>query len=341
MPENLTAAARFGRPEIIVGPAVERHVPVLEREVCRALVPALASDHVGAGGVFVDATCGMAGHTRAVLACTRPRLVVGFDRDPVALSIAGDNLADLGVEIRLLDAPFSEIAERLREQGIVEVAAILADIGVSSLQLDDGARGFSWREDAPLDMRMDPRHGSGVADVIAALDVGELARILREYGDEPDARRIAQAIVKARPRTTFALAELVGTAMSAPARRKLGMRIHPATRTFQALRIHVNDELGELDRLLADAPELLGVGGRLAVISFHSLEDRRVKRRFAELSSPPPMPAHVPLRADELPLPRFRVPDGFARGVTASPTEIENNPRSRSARLRVLERVQA
>ncbi|MBC8067873.1 MAG: 16S rRNA (cytosine(1402)-N(4))-methyltransferase RsmH [Deltaproteobacteria bacterium] len=330
-----------GRPEIIVASAVERHVPVLEREVCRALVPALTSDAAGAGGVFVDATCGMAGHTRVVIACTRPRLVIGFDRDPVALSIAQGNLDGVGVEVRLVDAPFSSIAVRLREQGITEVAAILADIGVSSLQLDDFSRGFSWREDAPLDMRMDPRHGQGVAELLAVIDVAELTRILREYGDEPEAQRIARAIVAARPRTTFALAELVGSAMSAPARRKLGMRIHPATRTFQALRIHVNDELGELDRLLADAPELLAIGGRLAIISFHSLEDRRVKRRFAELSSPPAMPAHVPLRADELPQPRFRLPEGFARGVIANDTEIENNPRARSARLRVLERTHA
>ncbi len=320
----------------IVGPSFARHVPVLEREVCRALAPALAD--VGAG-VLVDATCGMAGHTRALLACTRPRLVIGFDRDPVALAIAREHLADAPCEVRLVDAPFSSLAEQLRAQGIDEVAAILADLGVSSLQLDEGPRGFSWREDAPLDMRMDPRHGLSAADVIAAIDVAELARILRDYGDEPEAQRIAKAIVKARPRTTFALAELVGAAMSAPARRKLGMRIHPATRTFQALRIHVNDELGELDRLLADAPELLGLGGRLAVISFHSLEDRRVKRRFAQLASPPHVPTHVPLRADELPRPHFIVPEGWSRGATAADDEIANNPRARSARLRVLERV--
>lgn len=321
---------------MIVGPSVARHVPVLEREVCRALAPAIAK---GGAGVLVDATCGMGGHTRALLGCTRPKLVVGFDRDPVALAIARENLADAPCEVRLVDAPFSRITDELHALGIDEAAAILADIGVSSVQLDDGARGFSWREDAPLDMRMDPRHGLSAADVIAAIDVAELARILRDYGEEPEAQRIAKAIVKARPRTTRALAELVGAAMSAPARRKLGMRIHPATRTFQALRIHVNDELGELDRLLADAPRLLAHGGRLAVISFHSLEDRRVKRRFAELSSPPKIPSAVPLRADELPSPDYVVPEGWARGATAQDDEIEHNPRARSARLRLLERA--
>jgi len=322
-----------------VGALPDAHVPVLAREVSRALAPALGDLEGAPRGVLVDATCGLAGHVRAVLAHARPQRIVGFDRDPDALTLARDALRDAPCPVDLVDAPFSELAHRLTELGIAEVHAVLADLGVSSLQLDRGERGFSWRVDAALDMRMDPRHGSSAADVIASIDPGQLARILREYGEEPDASRIARAIVAAKPRTTQQLADVVVRAMSAPQRRKLGTRIHPATRTFQALRIHVNDELGELDRLLADAPELLAVGGRLAVISFHSLEDRRVKQRVAELTRPPRLPPHLPLREHELPRPRFAVPEGFARGATAEPDEIATNPRSRSARLRVVERI--
>ncbi|HET6585158.1 MAG TPA: 16S rRNA (cytosine(1402)-N(4))-methyltransferase RsmH [Nannocystaceae bacterium] len=321
--------------------APDAHAPVLAREVSRALAPALGHADGGSRGVLVDATCGLGGHVRAVLGHARPRLVVGFDRDPDALALARAALADAPCPIELVDAPFSELVPRLAALDVVEVDAVLADLGVSSLQLDRGARGFSWRADAALDMRMDPRRGAAAADVLAGIDAAELTKILRDYGEEPDASRIARAIVAARPRTTVELAEVVTQAMSAPQRRKLGLRIHPATRTFQALRIHVNDELGELDRLLADAPELLAVGGRLAVISFHSLEDRRVKRRVQELTRPPRVPAHVPLREHELPRPRFAVPEGFARGVTAQPDEIAANPRSRSARLRVVERIAA
>ena len=206
------------------------------------------------------------------------------------------------------------------------------------MQLDQAQRGFSFRGDGPLDMRMDPTQGRTAAELLAEIDEASLTRILREYGEEPEARRIAAAVVAARPTTTGALAEVVSAAVSGRQRRKLGTRIHPATRTFQALRIEVNDELRQLDRFLEDAPSLLVVGGRLAVITFHSLEDRRVKRRFRALGQPAAPPAHVPLRADELPAPRFVVPRAFSGGVTAGPEEIESNPRARSARLRVLER---
>jgi 16S rRNA (cytosine1402-N4)-methyltransferase len=320
-------------------PSRPAHESVLAREVSRALAPALGTPDGGPRGVLVDATVGLGGHVRAVVAHARPRMVVGFDRDPDALALARASLSEIPCPVELVGAPFSKLVTQLAELGIREADAVLADLGVSSLQLDRGERGFSWRADAALDMRMDPHHGLSAADAIAAMDAGELARILREYGEEPDAMRIARAIVAARPTTTYALADVVTAAMSAPQRRKLGTRIHPATRTFQALRIHVNDELGELDRLLADAPELLAVGGRLAVISFHSLEDRRVKQRVAALTRPPHVPAHVPLRQHELPRPRFAVPEGFARGVTAEPDEIAANPRSRSARLRVVERI--
>ncbi len=330
-----------------MGEATE-HVSVLVREVCRALTPVFS--RTGAG-VLVDATVGLGGHVLALLesiahaACAPPRLVVGFDRDPDALAIARTRLgaAAGGSALVLVDGPFSSLAARLDEvlaaHSGAEVVAVLADLGVSSLQLDRGTRGFSWRVDAPLDMRMDPRRGRSAADVLADIDGAALARILRELGEEPEAGRIAAAIVRARPRTTTALAEVVAAAMSAPARRKLGVRVHPATRTFQALRIHVNDELGELDALLAAAPGRLAPGGRLGIISFHSLEDRRVKQRFATLSSPPPMPAHVPLREHERPRPAFAIPPEFRGGVTAADDELADNPRARSARLRVLERV--
>jgi len=230
------------------------------------------------------------------------------------------------------------MATALADLGIETVAAILADLGASSLQFDIAARGFSFRGDGPLDMRMDPTHGETAAQLLATIAVPALARLLRDHGDEPDAERIADAIVTARPTSTTRLADVVTQAMSARERRKLGRRIHPATRTFQALRIAVNDELGQLDRLLADAPDLLGVGGRLALISFHSLEDRRIKRRMRQLSSAPAMPARVPLRAEELPRPKFTVPRGYAHGICPTAAETTTNPRSRSARLRVIER---
>jgi 16S rRNA (cytosine1402-N4)-methyltransferase len=311
---------------------------VLVREVCRALVPALGEPD----GVLVDATCGLAGHLIALVEAGRPARAFAFDRDPDARALARQRLDEAGAHaVTLVDAPFSSMAERLRDAGVARVSAILADLGVSSLQLDRGARGFSWRVDAPLDMRMDPTHGHSAAEILATIDAGALTRILRDLGEEPDAARIAKAVVAARPTTTSALAEVVSQAMSAPQRRKIGLRIHPATRTFQALRLYVNDELGELDRLLADAPALLAPGGRLGIISFHSLEDRRVKQRFAELSRPPPVPAHVPMRADELPRAKFALPPEFAKGVTAAPDELADNPRARSARLRVLERIEA
>lgn len=314
-------------------------MPVLEREVCRALGPALTAPP----GILVDATCGLAGHLIALLAASPSARAFAFDRDPQAAAIARTRLeaAGHGAAVTFVHAPFSTLTAALGEHGVAEVSAIVADLGVSSLQLDRGARGFSWRVDAPLDMRMDPERGPSAADVLARIEVGELARILRELGEEPDAGRIAKAITIARPTTTTALAEVVAAAMSAPQRRKLGLRIHPATRTFQALRLYVNDELGELDRLLAQAPALLAVGGRLAIISFHSLEDRRVKQRFAELSRPPAVPAGLPLRADELPRAKFALPPEFAKGVTATPDELGTNPRARSARLRVLERTRA
>lgn len=316
----------------------DAHVSVLAPEVCRALAPALAPP---TPGIFVDATVGLGGHSSLMLGQTRPSMAVVLDRDPQALSLARARLREAPCPVRFVAAAFSTVADALRDLGVTEVAAILADLGVSSMQLDTAARGFSFRHDAPLDMRMNPEAGLSAADILAEIDASALARILREYGDEPDAKRIAHAIVSARPRTTKVLADTVTEAMSAPQRRRLGRRIHPATRTFQALRIHVNDELGELDRFLDAAPPLLVVGGRLAIITFHSLEDRRVKHRFRELTRPPRVPPHVPLTERERPRPKFVLPRGTASGITPGDEELTDNPRSRSARLRVLERVAA
>ncbi len=338
---NLTDSLHFGTRPKVSEPA-PRHESVLTREVCRALTPVLGrrtTNHRGGGGTLVDATTGLGGHVVALLAQVQPDRVVALDRDPEALAIARERLADQRCPITWIDAPFSELRARLAELGITGVEAILADLGVSSIQLDQGRRGFSFRASAPLDMRMDPRRSPSAAEVLAAIDEASLTRLLRDYGEEPDARRIAAAICRARPTTTGELADVVATAMSAPQRRKLGTRVHPATRTFQALRIHVNDELGELDRLLHDGPELLNVGGRMAVISFHPRGGRVDKRGRQEPASPLARPPAIRRRARELPRPRRAIVQGFAGGVAPSDEELDSNPRARSARLRVLERI--
>jgi 16S rRNA (cytosine1402-N4)-methyltransferase len=318
-----------------------RHTPVLVREVCDAFEGVIPGSDAAPAGVFVDATCGLGGHTLAVLERFRPATAIAIDRDAQALAGARIRLVDVVPTVRFVHGRFSTLPAALRELGVPSVTAIVADLGVSSLQLDSADRGFSFRGAAPLDMRMDPDAGESAADFLARVDADSLSRILREYGEEPDARRIAAAIVEARPRTTNALADVVANAMSHQQRRKLGTRLHPATRTFQAIRIHVNAELEELDRLLDDAPGLLEAGGRLAIITFHSLEDRRVKQRFRRLCRTEAIPASVPVRAADLPTPSFRIPSGYARGMTPSEVEVDANPRARSARLRVIERAEA
>ncbi|MCB9703503.1 MAG: 16S rRNA (cytosine(1402)-N(4))-methyltransferase RsmH [Myxococcales bacterium] len=312
------------------------HLPVLVDEVCEGLAPALRA---APGLPVVDCTLGGGGHAEAILGRLEAPRLLGLDRDPAAIEFASQRLAPFGDRFCATHAPFSTLAEVLADLGVGPVAAILADLGVSSHQLDRRERGFSFMGDAPLDMRMDTTRGPTAAEVLATIDAKALTRLLRELGEEPDADRIAKAIVATRPTTTRALAEVVENAMSARQRRQIGKRIHPATRTFQALRIHVNRELEELDRFLEDAPELLAIGGRLAVITFHSLEDRATKRRFAALARAPEPPRGLPIAAADLPQARFRIPEGFRQGRTAGPAELDANPRSRSARLRVLERA--
>jgi 16S rRNA (cytosine1402-N4)-methyltransferase len=310
------------------------HVPVLLDRVLELLTPACTPDRA----VLVDATLGLAGHSLALLqACPGLRLV-GLDRDPDARAEAARRLAAAGVADRatLVPAVFDELPAVLDRLGVPSVQAVLFDLGVSSLQLDRPDRGFSYATDAPLDMRMDPTAPHTAADVVNGYPVAELVRVLRVYGEERFAARIAAAIDRERGRqpltSTARLAELVRDAIPAATRRTGG---HPAKRTFQALRIEVNDELGVLRRALPAAVDALAVGGRLAVITFHSLEDRIVKQTLtagATDRTPPGMPFPLPEHAPQLRL--------LTRGGEApSPAEVADNPRAASARIRAAERI--
>jgi 16S rRNA (cytosine1402-N4)-methyltransferase len=311
------------------------HVPVLLDRVVALLAPAL--DHADA--VLVDATLGLGGHSSAVLERCALARVVGIDRDPQALALAAERLASYGARFTSVHAVYDEIPAVLDDLGLASVDAVLFDLGVSSLQLDVVDRGFAYREDAPLDMRMDASHdpaGPTAADVLNTYPAADLARVLREYGEERFARQIANAVVKARetaPFTTSArLVDLLYDVIPAPARRTGG---HPAKRTFQALRMEVNEELAVLRRALPAAIDALSVGGRVVVESYHSLEDRLVKRAFADATR-----SDVP---EDLPFvpaghePAFRL---LTRGAEkADATEIHRNPRAASVRLRALERL--
>ena len=308
------------------------HVPVLLDRVVALVAPALARP----GAVFVDATLGLGGHTEAVLDRCPDAQVVGVDRDQHALDRAAPRLAPFAGRTTLVHAVYDEIPQVLAELGIATADGILFDLGVSSMQLDLRDRGFAYAEDAPLDMRMDDSDGPTAADVLNTYPAADLARILRTYGEEKFSRQIARAIVKARESEPFTrsarLVDLLRDTIPAPARRTGG---HPAKRTFQALRIEVNDELGVLRRAIPAAISSLGVGGRVVVMSYHSLEDRLVKQAFAAGTV-----SRVP---HDLPV----VPEGFepplrnlTRGAEkASAEEIAQNPRAASVRLRAVERV--
>jgi 16S rRNA (cytosine1402-N4)-methyltransferase len=293
-----------------------QHVPVLLDEVMQYL-------NVRPGGVYADATLGLAGHSSEIARRLGPKgTLIGFDRDPEAMELAKARLEELRAElgsqmpeIRLVSKAFSEAASEIRPGSL---DGLLADFGVSSLQLDEAHRGFSFRTDGPLDMRMDTRTGETAEQVVNQEDENELANLIYEFGEERRSRRIARAIVRARPITTTAeLARVVSAA--APAMK--GDKIHPATRTFQALRIRVNDELGEIRTLLESAPSLLRPGGRLVLISFHSLEDRLVKDAFREAG-------------------RSGVYEVLTKKpVVAGEEEERRNPRSRSAKMRAVVKI--
>jgi 16S rRNA (cytosine1402-N4)-methyltransferase len=288
------------------------HRPVMPAEVLEALAPA-------AGKAFVDATIGGGGHAALILSATAPDgVLLGIDRDPAALAAAAEALAWAGPRARLVRGRMGELPRIMDAAGIAVASGILADLGVSSHQLDAPSRGMSFRSDAPLDMRMDPDAGETAAELIARLDEPALAQLLWDYGEERASRRIARALAQRRIETTGALAEAVIAALPAAARRG---RIHPATRVFQALRIAVNDELGELARFLEAAPQRLAAGGRLVVISYHSLEDRLVKRAFRSLAG-----------AEGWTLPH-------RKALRPKAQEVAGNPRARSAKLRTIERA--
>lgn len=285
-------------------------------------------------GVYVDATFGRGGHTRHLLAQLGPAArVLGFDKDPEAI-VAGEALAASDARFAIVHASFAELSAVLAARGLTGlVDGVLADLGVSSPQLDDAARGFSFMHDGPLDMRMDSSRGESAADWLARVDETEMARVFFEYGEERYSRRIARAIVRARDEApitrTRALAEIVAAAHPAWEKHK-----HPATRVFQAIRIVINNELGEISTFLRAALAALKPGGRLAVISFHSLEDRLVKQFFQKEARGDDFPPGLPVTVDML-KPRLRI---VGKAIEPAAIEIAANPRARSARLRVAEK---
>lgn len=296
------------------------HQPVLLSEVLDALEPCPS-------GVVVDATFGGGGHARAMTERFSDKTVVGIDRDPEARENAG--------EIRVLDGDFGHFDSLLDDAGIDQIAGALFDLGISSHQVDVAERGFSFHADGPLDMRMDPTRGQSAADIVNTYDEESLARIIRSYGEDQQARRIAKAIVSARPlQRTSELVEVIAEAVPAAVRRKG----HPARKTFQALRIEVNNELESVRAGVDAALDRLMVGGRCAVISYHSLEDRIVKRRFAAGAEGCTCPPGLPVCACGAD-PELRLVT--RKPITPGPDEIEANPRARSARMRVVERARA
>ena len=301
------------------------HRPVMVDEIVAAFAPVPA-------GLFVDATLGGAGHASALLESRPDCSLVGIDQDVDAVAVATARLERFGARAAVVRSRFDRIGTILGDR--TDVVGILFDLGVSSPQLDRPERGFSYRSDAPLDMRMDTSQSLTASTVVNEYEPRDLVRVLREFGDERYASRIVDAIVAARPvATTGELAELVRSAIPAPARRTGG---HPAKRTFQAIRIEVNDELGALRRALRDVPGLLAPGGRVAVLSYHSGEDRIVKELLREAETGGcTCPPDLPCACGAEPLVRL-VRRG---GTTPSPAEIESNPRAESARLRVAERL--
>jgi 16S rRNA (cytosine1402-N4)-methyltransferase len=308
------------------------HVPVLVERCLELIGPAVDRD----APVHIDATVGLGGHAEAVLA-TFPRVrVIGLDRDPQALALSRQRLAPFGDRIRLEHAVYDQLTEVMAALSLDTVDSVLFDLGVSSMQLDDASRGFAYAQDAPLDMRMDPTTGITAADVVNTYPAKDLTRVLREYGEERFASRIAAAIVRERAKAAVTsssrLADLVRDSIPAAARRTGG---HPAKRTFQALRIEVNGELAALDAALPEAIEALSLGGRIVVMSYHSLEDRMVKQAFAaraRSTAPVDLPVVPPGSGPTLRL--------LTRGAELpSDAEIAANPRAASVKLRAAERV--
>ena len=303
------------------------HITVLLKEAVEALA-------IKPAGIYVDGTFGRGGHSRAVLAQLGPEgRLIAFDRDPVAVA-AGREIKDPRFE--LVHAPFSDFAEALAERGVEKVDGVLLDLGVSSPQLDEAERGMSFRFDAPLDMRMDTTRGLTAAEWLAEAPVADITRVLREYGEERFAYEIAKAIAVARTggavATTGQLAALVEKTVRT---REPGQ--HPATRTFQAIRIYINRELEELSLTLPQALAVLAPGGRLSVIAFHSLEDRIVKRFMQDAATRDRLPSRLPMRDADIGQAPLRI---LGKPVRAGADELAENPRARSAILRIAERTE-
>jgi len=323
---------RAGRGAVAAG-GLARHVPVMLPDVLEALAPR-------GGQTIVDGTFGGGGYTRALLESANCK-VIGIDRDPEAIRAGASLVRQFAPRLSLVEGRFGEMEQLLRSRGVTAVDAVVLDIGVSSLQLNDAARGFSFQGAGPLDMRMS-RSGASAAEIVNSMAEADLVQVISQLGEERRARAIARAIASARAQrpieTTAELARIVtGAVGHQPG--GAGSRIHPATRTFQAIRILVNDELGELARALVAGEALLKPGGRLVVVSFHSLEDRIVKRFIAERAGQSGQPSrHRPEPATAR-APSLRMAGRSVRRPRAH--EIETNPRARSARLRVAERTEA
>lgn len=315
------------------GGAADRHVPVALSRTLDLLAPTLS----GGPAVVVDATLGMGGHAQALLEAHPELTLVGLDRDEQALRLAGNRLSDHSGRTHLVHAVYDELPAVLAELGLSRVDGVLVDLGVSSLQLDEPERGFAYAQDAPLDMRMDVSTGPTAADVLNTYSHGELARVLREYGEEKFASKIARAVLRERERAPFERSDrfvrLLYDTVPAPSRRTGG---HPAKRAFQALRIEVNGELRALETALPAALDALAPGGRVVVLSYHSLEDRMVKRELQQRSksrTPVDLPVELPGHG-----PEFRL---LTRGAErATEDETAANPRAASVRLRAAERIE-
>lgn len=309
------------------------HKPVALERCIALLTPAIESSPAP---IVVDATLGLGGHCRALLAKFPQLQIVALDRDPSAIAIASERLANFRDRLTIIHAVYDQIPVVLNDLGIKSVDGILFDLGVSSMQLDQVERGFSYSKPAPLDMRMDSTSGKTAAEILAEYSKADLVRIIREYGEERFASRIVDSIIRARQsgqlETTADLAELVHSSIPAPARRVGG---HPAKRTFQALRIEVNQELEILERAIPRALAALRVGGRMVVLSFQSLEDKIVKRAFAQLSESK-TPRGLPVEIESL---RAKYRLLVSGSESASDAEIEINPRAQSVRLRAIERL--
>ena len=315
----------------------ESHLPVLLKETIEAVTTGAPYWKTASNaGLYVDATFGRGGHARALLQRLGPDdRLLAIDRDPEAVR-AGERLMAEESRLTVRRARFSELLDVLAAEGASQVRAVIMDLGVSSPQLDDPGRGFSFKASGPIDMRMDPDSGESAGEWLNRAEEKEIARVIGTYGEERYAKRIAAAIVRARPLAdTRSLADVIRAAIPSRQGARGEKKSDDATRSFQAIRMHVNEELDEIEAGLTAAFSVLEPGGRLAVISFHSLEDRAVKRAFRRLASGPKLPKGLPVRASE------SAPEGRVVGspLRAGAREVEGNPRARSATLRVLERV--